>query len=321
MKPLLRVRNLTTRFSLRGQAIPVVDGISFDLHAGKTLALVGESGCGKSVTALSLMGILPTPPALPPTGEVLYQGKNLLTLPERKMRRIRGRHLAMIFQDPMSCLTPVYTIGDQLLEVAYLHLRLKEKGAKERVIQALHEVQIPDPEARFSEYPHQLSGGMKQRVMIAMALLAQPDILIADEPTTALDVTIQAQILDLIRHLQQKRGMATLLITHDMGVVAELADEVAVMYASKIVERGPVAALFDSPKHPYTQGLFASRPRTGRLTPIPGTVPPLTHRPPGCPFHPRCPHATDRCRTGELPTATFADGHETLCHLYQEAPC
>ena len=318
MTILLSAKGLTTRLRVGDQIATVVDGLTFDLHSGKTLALVGESGCGKSMTALSLMRILPHPPALPPEGEVWYDGANLLALPESQMRRLRGSKLAMIFQDPMTCLNPVYTVGEQLLEVVELHLHLERETAKTHVLEALASVGIPSPEQRLREYPHQLSGGMKQRVMIAMALLAEPDILIADEPTTALDVTIQAQVLDLMRKLQRERGTAILLITHDMGVVAEMADEVIVMYASQAIEQGPVEAIFDRRAHPYTQGLFHSRPRCGqeRLQPIIGTVPPATAFPKGCHFHPRCPKAMPQCKEGAVPAFALAPNHQTNCWLY-----
>ncbi len=318
MTPVLEVRNLTTRLAIGTAIYRVVEDLSFNLYRGKTLALVGESGCGKSLTALSLMRILPQPPALPSEGEVWYQQQNLLTLSESQMRAIRGMRMAMIFQDPTSALNPVYTIGAQLVEVAELHLAIYGNEALELARQALTDVGIPSPEDRLNDYPHQLSGGMRQRVMIAMALMCQPEILIADEPTTALDVTVQAQVLDLIRKLQQERGMALLLITHDMGVVAEMADEVIVMYASQAVEQADVRALFSHSRHPYTQGLFASRPtieqKRGQLKPIKGTVPPLTRYPEGCRFHPRCPYVMEVCRSGVVPE--FEETHKTKCWLY-----
>jgi peptide/nickel transport system ATP-binding protein len=318
---VLKVRNLTTCLQLKGRAVKVVDGVSFDLWRGKTLAIVGESGCGKSMTALSLMRILPEPPALPPEGEVIYQGRNLLTLSEAEMRKVRGDRIAMIFQDPMTALNPVYPIGDQLVEVAELHLGLYGEAAQNRAISALNDVHISDPQQRMNDYPHQLSGGMKQRVMIAMALMCEPDILIADEPTTALDVTIQAQVLGLMRELQDKKGMATLLITHDMGVVAEMADDVIVMYATKIVEKGEVHEIFDSMAHPYTQGLFRSLPSEGKgeLETIQGMVPPIDALPDGCPFHPRCKHAMPKCKEGNVPNFWIKDPvHRTHCWLYEK---
>lgn len=321
-EPILKVRNLTTRLRFGSDIWTVVDRLSFDLYHGKTLALVGESGCGKSLTALSLMRILPKPPALPSEGEVIYQGRNLLTVSEKEMRDIRGAKIAMIFQDPMSALNPVYTIGYQLAEVAELHLNLYGEAALEAAKTTLAEVGIASPEKRLNDYPHQLSGGLKQRVMIAMALMCEPDILIADEPTTALDVTIQAQVLNLIRRLQEKKGMALLLITHDMGVVAEMADDVIVMYTAQSIERGTCLEIFDHRAHPYTMGLFDSRPsvqeRKGKLVSIKGTVPSFRHIPTGCRFHPRCPFAMPKCLHGNVPDFIIdgRKGHQAKCWLY-----
>jgi oligopeptide/dipeptide ABC transporter ATP-binding protein len=321
--PLLQVNDLSVRLQIGKERWTVVDKLNFNLYAGQTLALVGESGCGKSMTALSLLRILPLPPALPPEGEVIYKGKNLLALSENEMRHLRGSRIAMIFQDPMSALNPVYTIGNQLAEVAELHLHLDSEEALFRAEKVLHEVGIPDPRGRLNDYPHQLSGGLKQRVMIAMALLCEPDILIADEPTTALDVTIQAQVLELIRNLQKKNGMALLLITHDMGVVAEMADEVIVMYTAQGIEKGHVEDIFYHRAHPYTLGLFNSRPsleKKGKLTPIPGLVPSFKHLPKGCRFHPRCPFAMEKCRSGPVPDFTLPHNHNTKCWLYDQSP-
>ena len=318
--PILDVKNLTTRLKIGQQSVAIVEDLSFQLHEGKTLALVGESGCGKTMTALSLMRILPMPPALPSTGEVIYKGKNLLNLPEKEMRKIRGGKMAIIFQDPSSALNPVYSIGSQLVEAAELHLGLYGEAAVQRSIQALAEVGIPSPSERFNDYPHQLSGGMRQRVMIAMALIGEPDILIADEPTTALDVTIQAQIIDLIRSLQKKKRMAVLLITHDIGVVAEMADDVIVMYAAQGIEKGTSENIFDRTAHPYTLGLFAARPSLHRpgekLHPIKGSVPSPEHFPPGCRFHLRCPFVMERCKQGVVPEF-FLDNenHRVKCWL------
>lgn len=302
--PILNVKHLTTRLKIDQREVAVVENLSFELHAGKILALVGESGCGKSMTALSLMRILPQPPALPSTGELIYQDRNLLDLSEKEMRKIRGGKMAMIFQDPSSALNPVYTIGNQLLEIAELHLNLFGEIAIQRCIQALSEVGISSSQERLDAYPHQLSGGMRQRVMIAMALMCEPDILIADEPTTALDVTIQAQIIELIRRLQKKNNMAVLLITHDMGIVAEMADDVIVMYAAQGIEKGSTVQIFDSMAHPYTEGLFAARPSLQqskeKLHPIKGSVPSPDHFPEGCRFHPRCPYIMERCRHGNV---------------------
>lgn len=318
--PILKVENLTTKLSIDGKPYTIVDGISFELHKGKTLALVGESGCGKSLTALSIMRILPEANALPLEGAILYKDENLITLPEKKMRQIRGAQIAMIFQDPTSALNPVYTIGDQLMEVAQLHLGLDDEEAYLLAKKSLEDLGIPSAETRLADYPHQMSGGMKQRVMIAMALMCEPDVLIADEPTTALDVTIQAQVLELIRDLQKRRGMALLLITHDMGVVAEMADEVMVMYASQVVEKGGAEDVFDNMSHPYTIGLFNSNPTMvtaygTKLNAIKGTVPPVTRYPAGCRFHPRCPFVMEKCRTGVVPNFEIKKEHKAKCWL------
>jgi len=322
LKPILSVRNLTTELRIGNRVFPVVQNISFDLFLGKCIALVGESGCGKSMTALSLMRILPAFQTLPSSGQVIYKGRNLLTLTEREMRSIRGGKIAMIFQDPAMALNPVYTIGNQVVESVELHLGIYGQEAEERALQALAEVGITNPRERFHDYPHQMSGGMKQRVMIAMALVAEPDILIADEPTTALDVTIQKQVLDLIRDLQQKKGMALLLITHDMGVVAEMADEVVIMYAGQDVEHGSVYDIFDNKAHPYTRGLFQSRVgfvEPGMpLQPIKGSVPSLEHYPKGCRFHPRCPYVMPRCchEPIEMYQCVSETSHQVRCVLY-----
>src|SRR3954467_1283889 len=292
-KTLLEVRNLTVAFDTeRGQIRPVRN-LSLSIFPGQTVALVGESGCGKSVSALSILRLIAQPPGHILDGEVLLEGRNLLTLEEREMRRVRGKDIAMIFQEPMTSLNPVFTIGDQIAEAVILHQHVSTKQAYEIAEQSLRDVGIADPGRRLYEYPHQMSGGMRQRVMIAMALSCQPKLLIADEPTTALDVTIQAQILELLRKLQRERGMSIMLITHDLGVVAENADVVTVMYASRVVEYAPVEDLFDRPLHPYTQGLLKSVPKLGahneRLVSIPGTVPNPSRFPTGCKFHTRCP--------------------------------
>lgn len=316
---VLRVHHLTTRLNVGSEKCVVVDDLSFELCAGQTIALVGESGCGKSMTALSILNLLPSPPALPPEGEVWFGSQNLLQLSARQLRQIRGRQLSMIFQDPMSALNPVYTIGNQLLEVVQLHLQLWGDEAQERIMAALVEVGIPSPEHMLFRYPHELSGGMKQRVMIAMAMVCQPLVLIADEPTTALDVTVQAQVLDLMRALQAKKGMGMLLITHDMGVVAELAHEVIIMYAGQAVERGSVDQIFDSPQHPYTRGLFASRPQTGQaLCPIPGSVPRLGMFPSGCRFQPRCGKAMEICAQAP-PVVEAEQGRQIRCWLASQS--
>lgn len=320
MEPILSVKNLSLRLQIGKFDYRVVDDVYFDLYHGKTLALVGESGCGKTLTALSLMRIIPVPPALPPEGQVLYQGQNLLSLSEKEMRKIRGAKIAMIFQDPGSALNPVYTIGDQLVEVAELHLNLFGEEAIERAAKALEEVGIP--RNCLEKYPHELSGGMKQRAMIAMALMCEPDVLIADEPTTALDVTIQAQVLSLMRDLQKRKGMAILLITHNLGIVAEMADDVIVMYASQGVERAPVFDIFNHMSHPYTIGLFQSLPTSethrGTLKAIKGSVPPITHYPSGCRFHPRCPFVMEKCRHGVVPDFIINGNgeHKSKCWLH-----
>lgn len=319
-EPLLSVQDLRTSLRIGDSTHEVVRGVSFDLYPGKTLALVGESGCGKSMTALSLMRIAPSPPVLPSVGRVLFRGKDLLAITEREMCNLRGGKIAMIFQDPSSSLNPVYTIGEQLIEAATLHLKLNEEEAFERSVKTLSEVGIAQSASRMNDYPHQMSGGMKQRVMIAMALLCEPDILIADEPTTALDVTIQAQVLELMREIQQRLKTAILLITHDMGVVAELAHDVAVMYAGGIVEQGSASQVFSSPAHPYTIGLFKSLKREGgkgHLYTIKGTVPSLAHVPSGCPFHPRCPEVFEKCYHGNVPPFKVAEKHTARCWLHE----
>jgi len=287
------------------------------------LGLVGESGCGKSMTALSIMRLI-APPGKIAGGEIIFDGRNLLTLSNREMRAVRGDDIAMIFQDPMTSLNPVFTVGEQIAEALRLHRRLSRKDARRAAVEAMREVSIPDPEMRADDYPHQLSGGMRQRVMIAMALACDPKLLIADEPTTALDVTIQAQILELLDNLRKTRELAVLLITHDLGVVAEVADRVAVMYTGKIVEESPVAELFASPKHPYTEGLLRSVPkltmkdvaRSERLQTIEGMVPKPTALPPGCHFEPRCPYRMPRCREGEIPLYPVGEGVVARCVLY-----
>jgi oligopeptide/dipeptide ABC transporter ATP-binding protein len=291
-RPLLEIKDLNVAFETnRGMVHPVRD-VSLSIYPGQTVALVGESGCGKSVTAMSVLRLIPSPPGRVLGGRVLYGGRDLLRLSEQEMRRVRGKEIAMIFQEPMTSLNPVFTIGDQIAEAVTLHQRVSTREAYEIAEQALRDVGIADPGRRINEYPHQMSGGMRQRVMIAMALSCQPKLLIADEPTTALDVTIQAQILELLRKLQRERGMSILLITHDLGVVAENADVVAVMYASRVVECATVERLFDAPQHPYTEGLFRSVPKLGaraeRLATIPGSVPNPAKFPSGCKFHTRC---------------------------------
>ena len=314
---ILEVKNLVTSFSIGQRQFNAVDDCSFKVKKGKTLGIVGESGCGKSVTSLSIMRLIPTPPGKITSGEIWFEGKNILNLTEDKMRSLRGNKISMIFQEPMTSLNPVFTIGDQISEVFRIHRGKSKKEAKELSIEMLRKVRIPSPEIRIDEYPHQLSGGMRQRVMIAIALACQPKLLIADEPTTALDVTIQAQILELMNELQREQDMSTILITHDLGVVAETCDDVVIMYGGKIVERASAELLFNSPKHPYTLGLLDSIPRLGvkqnRLQTIPGIVPSLGQFPPGCRFQDRCPFVTDRCRSESPNLRTLRDGTEVAC--------
>ena len=327
--PLLRVRDLTTVFHTVEGLVRAVDGASFAVPRGRTFALVGESGCGKSVTALSILRLLPIPPAQIVSGRVELEGQNLLELGEEPMRAVRGGRISMIFQEPMSSLNPVFTCGSQIVEAIRLHRGLGGGAARRQAVEMLHKVGIPDAAQRFGEYPHQLSGGMRQRVMIAMALSCGPQLLIADEPTTALDVTIQAQILDLLRQLQQREALSILLITHDLAVVAETADEVGVMYASKMVELADAAELFTRPLHPYTQGLFRSLPRLGatqtRLEAIGGNVPNPLAFPTGCKFHPRCPTGRNlaRCHSAEPALREVRPGHWSACWEcpgYADAP-
>ena len=327
--PLLVVEELRTVFDLRHGEVKAVDGVSFAVMPHETLAIVGESGCGKSITALSLMRLVPDPPGRIASGRVMLEGRDLLALDEEAMRAVRGKDVAMIFQEPMTSLNPVLTIGSQIAEVVLLHENVSRKEAWAKAVDMLRLTRIPAPEQRANEYPHQLSGGMRQRAMISMALACNPKVLIADEPTTALDVTIQAQILDLILDLQKKLGTAVILITHDLGVVAETAHRVIVMYAGKKVEEAPVEELFARPQHPYTHGLMASIPRLPlmrgatevegeRLQEIPGTVPALTNLPPGCVFAPRCAHAIDRCRAEYPPYEEKRPGHWAACWRSRE---
>lgn len=314
---VLEVKNLITSFQVGGRQINAVDDCSFRVRRGHTLGIVGESGCGKSVTSLSIMRLIPSPPGRIASGQILFEGKDLLRLPEEEMRKIRGNRVSMIFQEPMTSLNPVFTIGNQIAEVFTLHKGANKKQARELSIEMLRIVKIPSPELRVDEYPHQLSGGMRQRVMIAMALACKPSLLIADEPTTALDVTIQAQILALMNDLQTQGGMSTVLITHDLGVVAESCDDVVVMYAGRVVERATAKDLFSGPKHPYTIGLMESIPKLGvrqhRLKTIPGLVPSLGNLPKGCRFQDRCPMASEECRAEDPRLRTLADGREVAC--------
>jgi peptide/nickel transport system ATP-binding protein len=297
--------------------VRAVDGIDFSLQRGRTLGIVGESGCGKSVTALSIMGLLPQPPGRIAGGEVLFEGEDLLKAPAQRLRDLRGDQLSMIFQEPMTSLNPAFQVGEQIAEAILRHKDVSRAEAASQAIAMLRRVRIPSPEQRAGEYPHQLSGGMRQRVMIAMALACDPKLLIADEPTTALDVTIQAQILELMRALRAELGTAIILITHDLGVVAELADDVIVMYAGKVVERCAVPRLFAEPQHPYTVGLLGSIPRLDleqeRLSAIEGFVPDAAAMPSGCRFHPRCPFSIDQCRREEPPLQQVSEGHFAAC--------
>ena len=326
MSHLLEVKNLHTHFPTRAGLVRAVEGVSFYLDRGELLGLVGESGCGKSITALSVMRLIAAPGEIV-AGEIKFDGKDVLALSEAAMRQIRGDDIAMIFQDPMTSLNPVYTVGEQIAEALRLHRDLSRKEARVAAVEAMREVSIPDPARRLNDYPHQLSGGMRQRVMIAMALACDPKLLIADEPTTALDVTIQAQILELLDNLRKTRELAVLLITHDLGVVAEVADRVAVMYTGRIVEEAPVAELFARPKHPYTEGLLRSVPKLTaddvtkkrRLETIEGVVPSPTDLPPGCHFAPRCPYRMPRCTSEEIPLYALDGGVEVRCVLFDLA--
>ena len=315
----MEVRDLKTHFFTEDGVVPAVDGISYVLAQGETLGLVGESGCGKSVSALSVMRLI-TPPGKIIEGEILLDGLNLLDVPELEMRQVRGNRISMIFQEPMTSLNPVFTIGNQIMEAIRAHQKISRHEARDRTIEMLRRVKIPAAETRIDEFPHQMSGGMRQRVMIAMALACSPEVLIADEPTTALDVTIQAQIMDLLAELQSDSKMSILLITHNLGLVAEVAHHVAVMYASKVVEYTSTRELFVSPLHPYSHGLLTSVPTLGmpkdrELNVIPGQVPNPLHFPPGCKFHPRCPLAEERCRKEEPLLEEVQPGHWAACHL------
>ena len=319
--PLLEVADLRVHFRTDAGTVKAVDGVSLSVEAGETLGLVGESGCGKSVTAYAILQLLTAPPAQYAGGEIRFRGEDLLTLDERRLRRIRGNLISMIFQEPMSSLNPIMSVGRQITEVILEHESVTKQAARARALEMLRRVHIPSPETRFNEYPHQMSGGMKQRAMIAMALACKPQLLIAHEPTTALDVTIQAQILDLLNELQSEMGMSVLLITHDLGVVAETCDRVAVMYAGRIVEQAPVGELFERPRHPYTHGLFRSLPslneKQARLAAIPGSVPSPLDFPSGCRFRTRCAMAQEVC-TQEPPLREIGAGHLAACHFAEQ---
>jgi len=321
---MLSVQNLSVYFIGNGRIARAVDGVSYEVRNGETVCLVGESGCGKTVSALTILGIIPQPPARIMGGKIIFDDQNLLDLGEKEMEKIRGNRIAMVFQEPMTSLNPVFTVGDQIRETIRIHERVSKKDLHARCVQLMRDVGIPSPEERLKDYPHQLSGGQRQRVMIAMALACNPDLLIADEPTTALDVTIQAQILNLFRELQRKGQMSLLYITHDLGVVATIADRIYVMYAGIIVEQGDAGPIFHNPQHPYTQGLLASLPNRAKrgaiLHSIPGTVPDPVYKPAGCPFHPRCPFAIESCKIEFPRMCDYGGGHVSRCPvLYERA--
>jgi oligopeptide/dipeptide ABC transporter ATP-binding protein len=327
-EPILSIRDLTVEFGTEDGVVKAVSGVSYDLHAGEVLGIVGESGSGKSVSMLSVLGLIPMPPGEITSGEALYKGRDLVKMPKKELRDLRGGEMAMIFQDPMTSLNPVFTIGDQISEALLTHHPdMKEEAAQARTIELLESVGVPFAERRVDQYPHEFSGGMRQRAMIAMAMANDPSVLIADEPTTALDVTIQAQIVEVIKAAQEQTHAAIILITHDLGLIAELADRVVVMYGGRVVEIGDVYTIFDSPRHPYTIGLMNSLARVdaekARLEPIPGQPPSLISLPPGCAFHPRCTHSQGRavCRT-EIPalrgTDDAAPDHRSACHFAEE---
>jgi oligopeptide transport system ATP-binding protein len=323
MSTVLAVNNLETRFETHDGTVYAVNGVSFTLDEGETLGIVGESGCGKSVTMLSMLDLIPKPPGKIAGGEALFLGQDLLKLSSEEMRQVRGAQISMIFQDPMTSLNPVLTIGRQISEALELHLSMNSSQAKQRTIELMQLVNIPEAAKRINDYPHQFSGGMRQRVMIAMALSCNPELLIADEPTTALDVTIQAQIIDLVRRLQRELGMAVIWITHDLGVVAGLCERVNVMYAGFIIETAAVRDLYASPQHPYTKGLLSSIPRLdakhkSKLTPIEGLPPDLIDLPPGCPFAARCSYVQDICRAERPLLRSVDSGHETACWVDME---
>ena len=320
MKNLLEVKNLKTHFFTEDGIVPAVNGVDFNLKSGETLGIVGESGCGKSITSMSIMRLIPTPPGKIVDGEIIFDNKNIVDLPESEMRKIRGNDIAMIFQEPMTSLNPVFTIGSQIMEAIMLHQNLDKKAAREKCIEMLKLVGIPRADEVVDDYPHQFSGGMRQRAMIAMALSCNPKLLIADEPTTALDVTIQAQIIELMKELKEKLNTAIMLITHDLGVVAEMADHVIVMYAGRIVEDANVVDLFKDPKHPYTIGLMKSKPNlegnAKRLDVIPGSVPNPLAMPEGCAFHPRCNHAMEICQMQVPDLISVGNGRKVRCWLF-----
>ncbi len=322
---LLSVENLRTHFHTSDGVSRAVDGVSYNVAKGQTLGVVGESGCGKSVTALTILRLIPMPPGKIVSGQIRFKGQSILDLSPREMRKIRGNQISMIFQEPMTSLNPVFTVGEQIAEVFRVHRKMSRREAWDESVRMLDLVKIPSPRRRAGEYPHQMSGGMRQRVMIAMALACDPDLLIADEPTTALDVTVQAQILNLMENLKAELNSSIIMITHDLGIIAEISDEVVVMYAGQIVEHASVHAIFESPRHPYTQGLLRSIPKIDeiqmgkKLEPIDGNVPEPTHHPPGCRFHPRCPLAEERCKSGNVAMRQATPDHEVRCLLAEGA--
>jgi len=320
-KAILKVRNLNTYFFTRRGIVKAVDGISFDLNQGETLCIVGESGCGKTVTALSILRLVESPPGKIVNGEILYHGEDLLRCSGERLRKIRGNKIAMVFQDPLSSLNPVLPIGEQITEQIKLHLGLSGKQAADRAISLMEQLGIPSAEKRIHDFPHQLSGGMKQRAMVAMSLSCDPEILIADEPTTAVDVTIKAQILDIFRDLKKTRHMSIIFITHDFGVVAEVAERILVMYGGRLVEAGTTLDIFDDPRHPYTVGLMNCLPDISttkdRLNPIPGTIPSLIESPEGCIFHPRCDQVMRICREEKPAEVAISETHSVACHLFK----
>ena len=322
MDVLLSVQDLKVYFRGDDELARALDGVSYDICEGETVCLVGESGCGKTVSALTILGLVPRPPGEIAGGKILFRGKDLLKLSEADFQKIRGKHIAMVFQEPMTSLNPVFTIGDQIGEAILVHEPLKETELQQRRLQLLNDVGIPSPEEAVKTYPHQLSGGQRQRVMIAMALACNPDLVIADEPTTALDVTIQKQILALFSELKAKKAMSILYITHDLNVVANIADRIYVMYAGVVAEQGSRQAIFRDPRHPYSQGLLASLPsrakRGSTLRSIPGTVPDPAYKPRGCPFHPRCAHAIEKCRQEFPGLCDYGDGHLARCPVLYE---
>jgi len=321
-KPLLEVRDLSVHFFTEEGVVRAVENVSVEIYPGEILGLVGESGCGKSVTGLSLLRLIPIPPGRIVNGDILFDGRSLLNLEEKEMEKVRGNDISMIFQEPMTSLNPVFTIGDQIMEAIILHQGLDKKEARKRAIEMLDRVRIPSPDKTIDSYPHQLSGGMRQRAMIAMALSCQPKLLIADEPTTALDVTIQAQVLQLLKEIQREMGMSVMLITHDLGVVAEIADRVVVMYAGRIFEYGPIEAIFSKMRNPYTRGLMGSIPqlteKRNRLNAIPGQVPNPMDLPKGCKFHPRCDLMIEDCKKEEPPLFHVNGDHFSRCLRWKE---